>query len=186
MKRFMAVSVLSLLVGSTAAADPLPVVPNVRPVPVSPAPSFKPVVPLVLQCPDPSASAIDFSIVSRASRFQGRVRITGTVRNVGGAPYESGANQQIASLYELVPGGRPRLVASRAFQNLAPGADVSVSFVRDWYSASPAEGEFPPSYQVIIGYDPDIRIDGNTKNDDCNGSNNTRTRSGADINGMLR
>jgi hypothetical protein len=110
----------------------------------------------------------------------------GTVKNVGGAPYVSGPNQQIAQLYEINPGGRPRLVASRAFQNLAPNEAVTVTFERDWNSASPAEGEFPPTYRLLVTYDPDIRLDGNTKNDDCNSGNNVKDRAGSDINGLFR
>jgi hypothetical protein len=44
---------------------------------------------------------------------------------------------------------------------LTPEQEVTVVFERTWNSSSTGEGEFPPSYIVEIGYDPDIRLDGN-------------------------
>lgn len=186
MKRIVPFTVLSLLFSSVAFADlpAPPVAPKpVTTVPIAPLPTLR--VPPVLTCPDPAAVSIDYTMVSRASRFAGRVRISGKVKNVGGAAYLSGPNQQIAQLYEIVPGGRPRLVASHAFQNLAPNGEVTVSFERDWNASSPAEGEFPPTYRLMIVYDPDILLDGNPRNDDCGRANNTRDRAGSDINALF-
>lgn len=136
-------------------------------------------------CPDPAAARIDFSIVSRTSQFAGVVRIAGVVRNVGAASYESGPTQQSVLLYEVPIGGTAALKANQAFQNLAPGEEVTVTYERNWDSSSSAEGEFPPDYRIILSYDPDIYLDGNPMNDDCNGSNNDLTRSGADINALF-
>jgi hypothetical protein len=138
------------------------------------------------ECPDPAVTGLDFAIVSRTARFRGRVEITATVDNVGRATYSSRPNQQSVQLYEATPGGPSRLVAQTAFVNLAPGEGVKVSYTRNWYAASPAEGEFPPTYRAIIAYDPDITMDGNPRNDDCVAANNRRERSGADINAMFR
>ncbi len=138
-----------------------------------------------LTCADPMAQGVNYTLVSRTARFQGRVRITGVVRNQGTAAYQSGANQQIAYLYEQNPGAQPRLVAQRAFQNLNPGQEVQVVFERTWNSSSPSEGEFPPAYIVAIGYDPDIRLDGNLNNDDCRLGNNRLERSGTEINALF-
>lgn len=137
--------------------------------------------PVLRRCPDPAARQIDFQLIQRTNQFNGRVRITGVVRNVGRAAYESNPGQQIAYLYE-----NERLVAQRSFQNLTPGQEVRVVYVRDWNISSPAEGEFPPTYKLIIGYDPDIAIDGNPRNDDCNLNNNRRERSGEDIRALFR
>jgi len=81
-------------------------------------------------------------------------------------------------------GGRPRLVATRVFQNLTPGQEVKVSYTRAWGKSSPAEGEFPPKYILIISFDPDIYIDGNDNNDDANTGNNRMEKSSREINGM--
>jgi hypothetical protein len=133
------------------------------------------------QCPDPAAQRIDFRIVSRTSQFAGSVEIVGVVKNLGGGAYESQPNQQMMHLYEDA-----RLVKHQAFHNLAPGQEVTIRYTRSWNSASPAEGEFPPTYKLVIVYDPDITKDGNPKNDDCVWANNTRTRSGTGINALFR
>ncbi|MEN9216456.1 MAG: hypothetical protein Q6K90_03920 [Gloeomargarita sp. HHBFW_bins_162] len=148
-----------------------------------PVPVSKPLP--VLTCPDPAAQAVHFTLVNRTTPFQGRVRITGVIRNQGTAAYQSGANQQFVYLYEQMPGGRPQLVAQRSFQNLTPGQEVTVVFERNWNSSSPAEGEFPPSYILEVGYDPDIRIDANPNNDDCRLGNNRLERSGSAINALF-
>ncbi len=137
------------------------------------------------KCPDLAAHQIEFKLMRRdpASQFRGRVRITGVIRNVGLVAYSSRPGQQVAYLYEQNPGeGAPRLVAERSFTNLATGREVRVSFERDWNGSSSLEGEFPPTYKLLIGYDPDIYQDSNPKNDDCNRTNNQRERSGSDIN----
>lgn len=125
-------------------------------------------------CPDLAAEAIEFRLLARDSvrRFEGRVRVMGTVRNRGAVAFESGINQQSVQLYE-----NDRLVASQPFQTLAPRAAVQVSFTRPWSAAM----EFPPTYKLVISYDPDIYLDGNPKNDDCAGYNNRLERSGIEV-----
>lgn len=138
-------------------------------------------------CPDPAAHEIRFQIVRSYTQFRKRIRITGIVKNVGKQAFVSGPNQASAQLYEIPLGAASgRMVAQRAFQNLAPGATISVSYERDWNSSSPSEGEFPPNYKLIITYDPDIYMDANKQNDDCGRNNNTKQRSGTDINAMIR
>lgn len=132
-------------------------------------------------CADPMAADIKFQIVRRDNQFRGRVRISGTVTNNGLKNFQSGRNQQSIILYEIVPGARPREVARRNFINLAAGQSINVSFVRNWNISSPAEGEFPPSYRVCLTYDPDIYIDGNDNNNDCNQRNNCKTENGSQI-----
>ncbi len=58
-------------------------------------------------------------------------------------------------------------------------------FERPWNMSPPAEGEFPPSYVLEIGYNPDIRIDGNPNNDDCRLGSNRLERSGAQMRTLL-
>ena len=143
-------------------------------------------------CPDPAAESILFTIVRRDSQFRGRIRITGVVKNIGGASFISDPRQAEAQLLELPAGVPPasattgRIVARRAISNLAAGAVLNLSYERDWNSSSPSEGEFPNSYRVLITYDPDIYMDENKQNDDCNQSNNKKDRSGTEINDMLK
>lgn len=130
---------------------------------------------------DLSASRINFTIIKCRDRSNAFVVVDGVVKNTGGLAYSTGANQQSALLYED-NGGRLQLVASKSFQNLAPGAEVKISYTRPWNRSSPAEGEFPPKYVLVIGFDPDIYIDGNDNNDDSNYSNNRFTKSAAEVN----
>ncbi len=130
---------------------------------------------------DPAVTSIDFSIVRRYTQFTGLVRITVVVKNLGISNYVSGANQQGILLYSGTT-----LLKSQPFGNLAPGQTATLTFDTNWNSSSPAEGEFPPTFKGLIVYDPDITLDGNAQNDDCSSLNNQKSRSGADVNGMLR
>lgn len=136
-------------------------------------------------CPDPAAAAINFSIVRRYDQFRASVKIEGVVTNQG-AQYATGRGQQMIVLYEIIPGHRPVEKARRAFGGLAPRQSVAISFVRHWNISSPAEGEFPPTYKVCIVYDPDITLDGNPRNDDCNSGNNCKSRNGLAISELFR
>ena len=139
------------------------------------------------ECADLEAHKIDFEIIPGSrDGFQGRVKVTGTVKNVGQTTFDSVPGQQEAYLYEIPPGGLPLLVARQVFEDLDPNNVAKVIYERDWDSSSPAEGEFPPSYRLELLYDPDIYIDGNPNNDDCNSRNNRMERLGEDINFLFR
>lgn len=147
---------------------------------------------LTLGCPDPAAHEIRFQIVRRYTQFRGRIRITGIVKNIGRRAFIAGANQAKAYLYQM-PAGVPcanatggTAIAERAIVNLAPDATIELSWERDWDSSSPSEGEFPNCYRLFITYDPDIYMDASKDNDDCNGNNNKKDRSGTEINDMLK
>jgi len=136
--------------------------------------------PIPLCAIDLAATSLNFQLLNRTSTYRGQVRITGVLKNVGRLSYLSGARQQSLNLYE-----DRRLVATVPFVNLAVSGSVTVNFVRNWDASSAAEGEFPPTYKIILSQDPDIYIDGNVNNDDCNTRNNTFTRSGSAINDLL-
>jgi hypothetical protein len=129
--------------------------------------------------PDLAAKEIKFQVIRRTSKFAGRVRITGIVRNVGTKAYISSPGQQNVILYEV--DGTKRLVGDKPFQNLRPGQEAKVVFERDWS----ASNEFPPKYVMEIGFDLDIFLDGNLNNDDCDPSNNKLERQGEAINALF-
>ncbi|MEO8035557.1 MAG: hypothetical protein ABI837_14065 [Acidobacteriota bacterium] len=162
----------------------------IRPPVTAPRPGTVPTPNVTTTCIDPAAAEIRFEIVRRETQFRGRVRITGVVKNIGNTAFScnGGAMQASAHLYELptaaTSGGTLR--AHTDFSSLAVNDTVTVSYERDWDSSSPSEGEFSPSYKLIIVYDPDILLDSNTANDDCNNRNNNKSRSGSEINAMLR
>lgn len=138
------------------------------------------VIKAVKRCPDLSATSIDFSIVSKTSQFEGTVRITGVIKNVGNKAYTSSPHQQSIMLYEGT-----QMVAQKPFQNLAVGQQETITFERKWNASSPSEGEFPPEYKLTISFDPDITLDSNPDNDECNSANNRKSRSGAGINRLF-
>jgi hypothetical protein len=45
--------------------------------------------------------------------------------------------------------------------------------------------EFPPSYRLAIGYDPDIFTDGNEENDDCDLEGNSRELRGVQVDALF-
>lgn len=117
--------------------------------------------------------------------FEGTAVITGYVTNIGMDNYVSGANQQTINIDEVSLGGARTNVASLSFSNLNAGDTLVVSYSRNWNISSPAEGEFPPNYELYISLDPDIFIDGNKENDDTNQTNNQITESGQQINDLF-
>lgn len=126
---------------------------------------------------DPRAAAIQFERVSTMTPTSGMVRITGVVTNWGQSPFVSGQGQQSVLLYE---GGD--LVAQQPFTNLAVDASVEVVYEREWST----QDEFrPPLYTMMLSYDPDIFIDGNASNDDCNLDNNDRSRSTSGLDALF-
>jgi hypothetical protein len=130
------------------------------------------------------AQDIVFSIVSRKDKKSGSVKIEDIVKNTGSSAYNSAPEQQIALLYEEVPGTAPRLVASQNFQNVPAGGTVKVSFTRNWNRSATDLSEFPPNYILVIVFEPDIYIDGNDQNNDSNTTNNRLSKSGAAINSL--
>ena len=147
--------------------------------------NLKNIVPNEPICPDLKAAGIHFRLVQKFTQFRGNVKITGTVKNISSTNFRS-SNQGAVMLYEIVPGATPRVVASRSISNLDAGRSISVSYTRHWNISSPAEGEFPPSYRVCVIYDPDIALDSNKLNDDCNSRNNCAERSGVAIAKLFR
>ncbi len=139
------------------------------------------VLPLLAGCPcegpDPMATEIRYELVSTTSEFAGTVKITAVAQNVGLAPFISGKGQQALYLYEDFT-----LVAKKEFLGLDVGATIEVSYEREWDLAE----EFKPqAYSAYLSYDPDIYIDGNLDNDDCNQANNTLRRTTAGLDALL-
>ena len=136
---------------------------------------------------DLKAEHIIFS-VEPTSEFAGHATITGNIVNIGDN-FSSGTGQQILRLYERQLGAPTTqlgdLVASLNFTALPAGERLEVSYTRPWNASSPAEGEFPPEYILVIDFDPDILSDGNVHNDDSNSSNNKIEVSGILINSMF-
>lgn len=131
-----------------------------------------------IACPDPAT--VEIGVANIRSRLRSGVTyydfdIVGTIRNVGRGEWSSGRGQQFASLVRN--SGASQTLVSRDFTRLSPGA----SFALASRMSLAASEEFPPDLELAIGYDPDIRLDGNPANDDCRMGNNSRRLSGRDL-----
>ena len=136
---------------------------------------------------DPAAVAIKFDIIRRDNQFNGRVRVTGIVKNVGKAPYiDPRGGAGAVRLYRAKPFTAANMVKSAPLRDLKPGQKQYIKHERNWHSSSPSEGEFPPTYWLVIQYDVDITLDGVKTNDDANNSNNRFSASGMAINDLFR
>lgn len=131
-------------------------------------------------CPDLAAVSIKYQKLSGGAH-SGKVRITGTIKNVGKQNFVSNPRQMYVILYEVSLSGRTTIKARSSFGNIPSGRTASVSFVKSWYAGN----EFPPNYRVCVSYDPDIKKDGNPRNDDCYRANNCKTRIGSEINNLF-
>ena len=135
-----------------------------------------------IACPDPAA--VDIRLANIRSRLHEGATyfdfdVVGTIRNVGAGAWSSGRGQQVASLKRNI--GSSTTLASRDFIRLSPGESFTLSSPMSVYAGE----EFPPDLELSIGYDPDIRIDGNPANDDCRMGNNSRRLSGSELMGRL-
>lgn len=118
--------------------------------------------------PDPAAIDLQFEEVELLGIGFGTVRITGIVENLGPADFDSSQGQQSVQLWE-----DQSMVAETPFVDLAVGEQVKVTYDRTWSKSD----EFKPRrYTVLLSYDPDIFIDGNQGNDDCDLDNNEAMR----------
>lgn len=177
--------------------------PQVKTQPKSPAPKpqlpvggvqAKPATPLQAKplplqpaaCPDPAVQSFRVGrITSTPGPAPGywpiyTIQLVAVVKNVGAGAYVTRPNQQALAIVER--GSRTRDIKYQTFGDLAPGAQVVVSAqIRNWRRST----EFPPNYEAQIRYDPDITKDANPQNDDCRGSNNKRTITGAQINAAI-
>ena len=117
---------------------------------------------------DPAVTNITFVTIKLTSGD--KMRVTGIVKNVGGKNFESSENQQVVQLWELRSATEKQKLKEISFVRLNAGQELKISI--DLPALKPGK-EFPPDYQVMIVYDPDILMDANKNNDDANYKNNT-------------
>ena len=97
--------------------------------------------------------------------------VAGVVRNIGSADYVSRPNQQSVNF----SGAGPQ--RSLRFGNVPKGGSVETGAV-----FGVPGGEFTPDIIATLSFDPDIRMDKNTGNDECNTRNNRAVLSRLSIN----
>src|SRR5207248_5610568 len=118
---------------------------------------------------------------------RGTAKITAMVQNVGDATYDTRPGQQNVQIFEVPPSGVVPMIPKKTcdFGTLRPGVTYRGEYERPWDTMA-AEGSAPPSYKAMIVYDPDIRTDGNPKNDDIYLKDNQLQLPGARINELFR
>jgi hypothetical protein len=123
-------------------------------------------------CPNPAVTAVTVEVLEKDG-FTGRIRITAVATNAGLQAFNSSEGQQSLRISQ---GGD--ILATQPFEDLEPGASVSVSVETDWNAAA----EFVADFVGRITYDPDILIDGNEENDDCRTVDNELTLPAVQVN----
>lgn len=131
--------------------------------------------------PNPAVVSLDFELIDQTSETTGTIMITGVVENLGTGSFDSSPGQQSVQLYMGQSLTSLTLLETEEFEDLVPGGQVTVVHTMEWNTSD----EFPPLFQVILSYDPDIYIDGNEDNDDCANSDNALQRDGSDINALF-
>ena len=126
-----------------------------------------------------NVSVTKISSISTTPSYKKRIRVSVTLKNIGGAKYTSNENQQ-GVLLTLVEGTIVRSLTDFKFVNLAVNEVKVFTFDMDWYSP-----EFPPSIKAEITYDPDILNDSNTGNDDSNLKDNMKVITGETVNAVV-
>lgn len=105
------------------------------------------------------------------SRHRYAFGVAGVVRNIGSADYVSRPNQQSVHF----SGAGPE--RSLRFGNVPRGGSIRTGAV-----FGVPGGEFTPDIIATLSFDPDIRMDKNTRNDECNTRNNRAVLSRSVIN----
>jgi hypothetical protein len=78
-----------------------------------------------------------------------------------------------------------KILVQQVITTLTAGAEFSLSCDRDWTLTPTSGGELSPGYRLQILYDPNIYNDTSKDNDDCSLKNNSKIRSGSEINNIF-
>lgn len=132
---------------------------------------------------DPAVTTLSVRLLKRLSAHEASIAIVGYVKNIGNKDFKSSPNQQSATLVQKIPGVRvPELLMQRKFTVLPAGEGFMVSHTLNWRPSQ----EFPPSFELYLSYDPDIRLDDNPQNDDAISTNNSKQIDGLKLNAIVR
>lgn len=144
---------------------------------------------LVRRCPgrDPAVTKLVVTNKRVASSGRGIADFRATVKNLGMQDFVSNPNQAaltIQSHNKRISGPTAyRTLKNQKIGRLNAGATLNVSarFVTDnffiqWGHRTARHGECRVERDIIasLNYDPDILLDANSRNDDCNFNNNRR------------
>jgi hypothetical protein len=168
MKRILAATVLALSpVLGAAPPPPRPTAPAVKPKPK----------PIPRTCPDPAVVYLSSRVVANQPGGE-LIELTGQIINRGNAPFVSRAGQaEVQILVSRPQGAAPLVLARKALVDLPAGHGAPLQVRRAWSR----NVQFPPTFSLLISYDPDILQDENLQNDDCTQTNNQVDLAGAVI-----
>ncbi|HEB55915.1 MAG TPA: hypothetical protein ENI98_06340, partial [Gammaproteobacteria bacterium] len=121
---------------------------------------------------------VDARSVHKNSNNTYNFTIRGYVKNVGTVNYVSRQNQQVLFLHKV---GSSQHIADWHFTRLNRGQAMNVHVP----VINQPGGEFVPSYELALSFDPDIYMDRNSANDDRNSRNNQATISSRTISGAF-
>ena len=129
--------------------------------------------------PDPSVAAIKIGDIdpSRPGRFD--FEITCVVMNTGNAPFVSTKRGQGIALFELKHGeSEGHRLRYRRYADLDVGETLIIhKWIKDW----PADQDFPSSFECKLVYDYEKRTDQDSRNDDCDLTNNRKIVRGVNM-----
>jgi hypothetical protein len=140
---------------------------------------------LLKPCDGPDLSA-GRPIISKSvdmARKKGILNITGKITNIGKQDFVSNPNQASANIIVYNPGftgpNAYTYVKKVPISRLNKGQSITlrgryeISGFIEWNHRNPRTGECQAEVEVIVSvaYDPDIRMDSNPRNDDCNSKN---------------
>ena len=162
----------------SAAGAAIAKLPTVKPLPRKKIPHHK--APKLNICRNAPDLAIQ-SLTAQDRGFKGWLYVCAPIKNVGGRAWSSNSNQVGVSFTSTIPRSSPGRAAG--FSHLAANATVNRC---GWVRApgllrtghdTPRYGECKATKTVTasLNFDPDIRADGNTANDDCMSTNNRRS-----------
>lgn len=153
---------------------------------VSPAQQVVPRITKPCEGPDPAIVKID--VRKSASSGKGYLTVVAAVQNAGTGDFVSNPDQAaiMVQVYDARQSGASAYttVKLQKVSRLNKGASLNVRGDRyridnfiEWGHRTATSGECQAEREAIVymNYDPDIRMDGNPRNDDCNANNNRRT-----------
>lgn len=118
-------------------------------------------------CENPAVVSLDVTTTPLAG---GSVKVTvkAVVKNIGGSAYLSNPGQQALNIYK-----NGTLLCSQPFEYLAKGASFGKTCE---FTVKKLTAAQTFSIKAIIAYDPDILLDANPNNDDCNNADNSKVK----------
>ncbi len=131
---------------------------------------------------DLKAMSISYELVSKTTPTTGFIKVIGIVKNIGEVDFVSNPGQSVAQILMSIPGVPGDVVkTSKEITLFAVGEEYILEYKMPWNVTN----EFQPQFTLNIGYDPDIFIDGNPKNDEINLTNNILKLDGTLINSLF-